>query len=72
MNVKLAAQTLSDSVNTALKFVEKCVPGYLQSPQETASSVLPSTMPSIFSMSDQNFQNQKNVICLFLTAPSLN
>ncbi|CAL1682573.1 unnamed protein product [Lasius platythorax] len=36
MNVKLAAQTLSESVSTALKFVDKRVPGYLQSPEETA------------------------------------
>lgn len=36
MNVKLAAQTLSESVSAALKFVSKCVPGHLQSPDETA------------------------------------
>lgn len=35
MNVKLAAQTLSESISTALKFVDKCVPGYLQSSEET-------------------------------------
>lgn len=32
----MAAQTLSESVSTALNFVEKCVPGYLQSPEETS------------------------------------
>lgn len=35
MNVKLAAQFLSESSGTDLIFVDKCVPGYLQSPQET-------------------------------------
>jgi len=36
MNVKLAAQTLSESVSCALQFVEKCRPNYLQSPKATA------------------------------------
>lgn len=35
MNVKLAAQTLSESVNCALQFVEKC-PNYLQPSRATA------------------------------------
>lgn len=36
MNVKLAAQTLSESISAALKFVDKYDPKYLQSAQETA------------------------------------
>jgi hypothetical protein len=36
MNVKLAAQTLSKSVNTALKFMNQCYPKKLNLPGETA------------------------------------
>jgi len=36
MKVKLAAQTLSESVSCALEFVQKCRPNYLKSPKQTA------------------------------------
>jgi len=36
MNVRLAAQTLSESVSAALKFCHECVPEKFQHPEETA------------------------------------
>lgn len=35
INVKLASQTLSESVSCALEFIEKCRPNYLKSPKAT-------------------------------------